>query len=146
MAHHSPFSNPPRILHMDEDESRSSSFFDVLFWAGYEVVHIALAAEAWKALNSERYDLLIANNKLPDLSGFELLRKLRAAHSDLPVILATQSAARETISQYPMLLPSATVVEPYTDKQLLETVSSVLYFSTLESQNHHASNCSTAML
>ena len=131
---------------MDEDESHRNFFFEVLFWAGYEVDHAILADEAWNALNSQRYDLLIADNKLPDLSGFKLLRKLRAAHSDLPVIIATPSAERAAISQYPMLLPSATVVEPYSDKYLLETVSSVLYFSTQGSPNNNASIGSFAML
>jgi CheY-like chemotaxis protein len=130
MARHSPFSKPPRILHLAEDESNRNLFFAVLFWAGYEVDDVTVAGDAWQALSSGQYDLLIANNQLPDLSGFELLRKLRAAHSALPVIIATKSAAREAVSQYPLLAPSATVVEPYSDKHLLETVSSVLYFST----------------
>ena len=43
---------------------------------------------AWEALQVNNYNLLITEHNLPKLTGVELVRKLRAARMDVPVVMA----------------------------------------------------------
>src|ERR1700720_4218278 len=81
-------SNPPlRILVVDDDIAIRQLSAEVLIRSGYEVDAAADGAAAWRALNSDSYDLLITDPNVPELTGVELLKKLRAARMSLPVIM-----------------------------------------------------------
>jgi two-component system alkaline phosphatase synthesis response regulator PhoP len=107
----------PHICHLNTE---------VLIRHGYEVNAVADGAAGWDALKAESYDLLITDNKMPELTGVELLRNLRAARMALPVIMATGSLPKEEFTRYPWLQPSATLLKPYTTEELLGTVREVL--------------------
>ena len=127
MAYRTPFSEPPRILVVDKNESVRNSVFTVLFWSGYEVDGVSAINEAWDALNTAKYDLLIVENALPDLSGFEMLRKLRSKRSKLPVIIATNPSDREAVTPFQMHLPTATIIRPYSENYFLDTVNDAIH-------------------
>ena len=60
----------------------------------YQVDTAADGEEGWKALHAvshapDSYDLLITDHDMPGLSGLDLVKRLRAVHIALPVILAT---------------------------------------------------------
>jgi DNA-binding response OmpR family regulator len=99
---------------------------EVLTRAGYEVDAAEDGAAAWEALNGDSYDLLITDNGMPRLSGLELLKKLRAARMELPVIMATGTLPTQEFAQSPWLRPAATLEKPYTIEELLRTVKKVL--------------------
>src|SRR5450759_780416 len=81
--------NPPhRILVVEEDIHVRQLNTEVLTRSGYEVDAAEDGAAAWVALNGDSYDLMITDNGMPKLTGIELLRKLRAARMELPVIMA----------------------------------------------------------
>jgi DNA-binding response OmpR family regulator len=82
--------NPPhRILMVEDDLCISQPNTEVLTRFGYEVAAANDGAAAWAALDDDSYDLMITDNNMPKLTGVELLRKLRAARMELPVIMAT---------------------------------------------------------
>lgn len=61
----------------------------MLLRAGYEVDSAEDGSVAWDTLNACSYDLLINDNNMPNLTGLELLRKVRDHHIALPVIMAS---------------------------------------------------------
>lgn len=89
----------PSIL-IAEDESRISSFVEKgLRSAGYQstvcetgedAVHLALTGE---------FDLLLLDVGLPGIDGFEVLRRIRAIDSDLPIIMLTARTSLEDTVQ-----------------------------------------------
>ena len=83
-------------------------------------------AAAWEALQANRYDLLITDNNMPRLTGMELLKKLRSARMELPVIMATGTLPTQELAQNPWLEPVAMLAKPYATDQLLDTVKNVL--------------------
>jgi DNA-binding response OmpR family regulator len=88
----------------------------------------------WKALHAasydpDSYDLLITDNDMPNVTGVELLGKLRAARMELPVIMATGSPPVQEPARNPWLQPSTTLLKPYTIEELLNTVRNVLHAS-----------------
>src|SRR5262249_22795253 len=64
--------------------------------AGHDVEGRANGALAWEALRNHRYPLLIADCMMPQLDGFELCRKIRAAERPYTyIIMLTAFGGRE---------------------------------------------------
>jgi DNA-binding response OmpR family regulator len=117
---------PRRILVVDDEPLLRRLNTEVLVDAGYRVDTAEDGAVAWDALQIGSYDLLITDNEMPNVSGIGLLKKLRAARMDMPVIMATGTFPKDEFTQYPWLQPAATLLKPYTIEELLGTVKTVL--------------------
>jgi len=78
-----------RILIAEDDPSLADGLQRSLRHAGYAVDWARNGGEADAALVSDEFDLLILDLSLPKLSGFEVLKRLRARHSRLPVLVLT---------------------------------------------------------
>ena len=65
--------------------------------AGYRVQTATDGAEAWAALKSEPFDLVVSDVDMPRLNGFELTARIRADSrlASLPVVLVTALESRE---------------------------------------------------
>jgi two-component system copper resistance phosphate regulon response regulator CusR len=78
-----------RIL-IAEDEERIASFVEKGLRAnGFSTQVAAEGEEALRLARSRRFDLLILDLGLPGKDGFEVLRELREAGSQLPVVILT---------------------------------------------------------
>ena len=78
-----------RILLAEDDAVIADGLIRALKKSGYAVDHVANGAEADTALLSQPFDLLILDLGLPKLSGIDVLRRLRARKSSLPVLILT---------------------------------------------------------
>jgi len=77
------------ILIVEDEEALREIFKDELSESGYNVLTSAEARDCFIKLSTNKVDLLILDVKLPDLSGLELLEKIRKKYPDLPIIMAT---------------------------------------------------------
>jgi len=119
--------NPPRrILLVDDDRDVRQLNAGVLVRAGYRVDTAEDGAAGWRALNANRYDLLITDNTMPGVTGLELIKKLRSEDMTLSVILASGTAPTEELYRYPWLELDATLPKPYSIDELLGAVKEVL--------------------
>lgn len=79
----------PRIL-VIEDEARIASFLSKGLRAqGYRVDHVMNGADALAAVDLDSPDLVILDLGLPDIDGLDVVRRMRAAGNDVPVIILT---------------------------------------------------------
>jgi len=119
--------NPPqRILLVEDDEDIRCLSAEVLMDSGYEVDTANDGATAWDALQLKRYDLLVADNKLPKFSGIDLVKQLHAARLVLPVILISEIMPTEELKRQPWLQVKAMLHKPCSLAKLLETVGNVV--------------------
>jgi DNA-binding response OmpR family regulator len=119
--------NPPhRILLVDDDLYARELNAGVLIRSGYNVDTAQDGADAWKALNDASYDLLITDNRMPRVTGMDLIKKLRSEDMTLPVILASGTVPVEELKRHPWLQLDATLPKPFTIAELLEMVKKVL--------------------
>src|SRR5262245_1588414 len=81
----------PRILVADDSGASRALSKHLLSAAGYEVEVAEDGAEAWERLHETAFDVLVSDALMPEIDGFELLRRVRASRdlSGLPVILNT---------------------------------------------------------
>jgi DNA-binding NtrC family response regulator len=115
-----------RILIADDDELIRQLNAHLLSHFGYQTETAGDGSAAWEALRAKSYDLLITDINMPNLSGVELVEKVRSAHMPLPVILMSGTMPFEGLSQQPWLHLAATLLKPFTGDELLETVRKVL--------------------
>lgn len=78
-----------RILIAEDDSILADGLTRSLRQSGYAVDHVRNGVEADTALSMQTFDLLILDLGLPRMSGLEVLRRLRARNSNLPVLILT---------------------------------------------------------
>jgi DNA-binding response OmpR family regulator len=121
------YANPThRILLVDDDIYARELNAGVLIRFGYNVDTAEDGAAAWKALNEHSYDLLITDNRMPRVTGLELIKKLRSVDMTLPIILASGTVPVQELRRNPWLNLDATLPKPFTLAELLDTVIKVL--------------------
>ena len=119
--------NPSRrILVVDDDPDTRQLSVDVLVSSEYEVDAAIDGAAGWEALRARHYDLVITDNKMPRMTGVELIEKLRYTRVGLPVIMATSQLPTSIFDSKPWLTPDATLQRPFSNDDLLATVKKVL--------------------
>jgi len=78
-----------RILLAEDDNVLADGLTRSLRHSGYAADCVKDGAEADLALTTQDFDLLILDLGLPKLPGLEVLRRLRARNSHLPVLILT---------------------------------------------------------
>ena len=115
-----------RILVAEEDPHIRQVSAEVLIRHGYEVNTAKDGAAAWKELQAINYNLLITDCDLPKITGIVLVKKLRAAHLALPVVMVADRLPAHELARNPSLQLAATLLKPFAVDALLDTVNIVL--------------------
>ena len=114
-----------RIL-IVEDEEKIARFVELeLKHEGYAVDKVTNGRDGLSAAQSGTYDLMLLDIMLPELSGFEVLRRLRRS-SGLPVILLT---ARDAVMDKVAGLDGGAddyITKPFAIEELLARIRLVL--------------------
>ncbi len=98
----------------------------MLAGAGYDVEGVKDGAAGWDAVQTCDYDLIVTDNKMPRMTGVEMIGKLRSANMAVPVIMATRYLPTHEFARRPWLRPDAALERPFSNDELLETVNKVL--------------------
>ena len=82
-----------RLLLVEDDALLGAGLRAALGKCGFEVTWVRLGAAALEQLAVEEFTAMVLDIGLPDLSGLDVLRRLRATGAGLPVLVLT---ARDT--------------------------------------------------
>ena len=80
---------PQRVLIVEDDGSVSAGLERALDLEGYRVESVDLGAKAVARLVDTKFDLVVLDIGLPDIDGFEVLRRLRSKGHSGPVLVLT---------------------------------------------------------
>jgi two-component system cell cycle response regulator DivK len=83
-----------RILIIEDNELNLKLLNDILEFHGYEIVATGLGAAAIDLARQHQPDLILLDIQLPDISGFEVARRLKADEQTrmIPIIAVTAFA------------------------------------------------------
>jgi len=77
------------ILIVDDEKNIREGLGRSLEMDGYEVLLAEDGKQGWSLVNEEHVDLVIADLKMPEMSGEELLKRISSAYPTIPVIILT---------------------------------------------------------
>jgi DNA-binding NtrC family response regulator len=79
----------PEILVVDDDDRIRSLLMDTLSALGYDALGAKDGEEALSLLETEKFDLVIADVRMPKMSGLSLLKSIKGKNPLLPVLIIT---------------------------------------------------------
>ncbi|NJL59143.1 MAG: response regulator [Desulfobacteraceae bacterium] len=85
---------------------------------------------AWQILNSEKVDLILCDWNMPNMTGLDLLEKVRA-HKDFgktPFIMITAEGKKENVIEATKKGVSGYIIKPFTAKDLRKKLSPIFQF------------------
>ncbi len=126
-----------RLLVLDDEQRMVDIVSMVLRRAGHEVTACTGAEEALQCLNDESFDLLITDLRMPGADGLEVLKRARAAHPELPVILMTAHASVATAIEAMKEGAVDYVEKPFNNGELKALVRRALDLTRLERENRY---------
>lgn len=116
----------PLILVVDGDAAFQESCASALSGGNLEVHGVASGAEALKKCAGRRVALVISEVYLSDMSGLELLERVKARSPDTDVLMATGHASVETAVQALKKGASDYLQKPVSEEDLREAVGHTL--------------------
>lgn len=96
------------LLVVDDEQFLREAVATLLSSLGFTVAAAGTGTEALRLARTRRFDLLILDVMLPDLDGFEIVRRLRRDRNAVPVIFLTAKDTREDKVAGLSMLPALT--------------------------------------
>lgn len=115
-----------RILVVEDDAPLSEALHQTLKLSGYAVDRVNNGASADHALKDGVFDLLILDLGLPKLDGHEVLKRLRARNSPLPVLILSACNDPEEKARGLDLGADDYLAKPFSVKELGARVRALL--------------------
>ena len=116
----------PRVLVADDESSIRELLSKTLALAEYDVETAHDGRTALDRLRLGRYDLLIADLKMPGLDGLTLIREARRLKADLPVIIITGFSTESSAIEAVNIGVSGYLTKPFRVPQVLAAAARAL--------------------
>lgn len=116
------------ILVVDDDEPLRNLLTELLCHAGYTAQAVGSGGEAIRAIEGEQPALAILDVCLPDLSGYEVCRRIRTRFGDRVPVLFISGERTETVDRVAGLLLGGDdyLVKPFAPDEMLARVGALL--------------------
>jgi DNA-binding NtrC family response regulator len=116
-----------KILVVDDEPSVRNLTVEILRRSGYEPHGVPTARQALDLLEEERFDLVVSDVVMPEMTGVEFLYELRRRQPDLPVILMTGGSKEpERTTKAVELGAAGLLYKPFSHAELNDIVASAL--------------------
>ena len=88
-------SHKGRILYIEDDADSRELIHFAFTRRGYQLVCAESGPEALQLATAERFDLFLVDNWMPDLTGVELTRHIRAFNQITPILFYSGAAHQQ---------------------------------------------------
>jgi two-component system, sensor histidine kinase and response regulator len=123
------------ILVIDDSRTLRTQISDILHRNGYHVSTEGNGKSGYKNAKSNSYDLILLDVIMPDISGFELIQKLKSleTNKNTPIIFLTGVGDQENLVHGLKLGASDYITKPFCEEVLLARIETWIKLnSTLE--------------
>jgi CheY-like chemotaxis protein len=119
-----------RLLVVEDNDIERQSIVELLSHDGVEISTAETGAEALEALRDTRFDCVILDLRLPDISGFELMESIRQNpdRRELPIVVCTGKDLTESDTvRLARMAESVVLKDVQSPERLLDEVSLFLH-------------------
>ncbi len=124
-----------KVLIVDDDSSIRNMLTIVLKKAGYDVTSSENGYIALDKLAKENFDLIISDIKMPGIHGIELLKRIKATHPEIPVIMITAYASANDAVEAMKLGAEDYITKPFNIDELKLIIDKAIYKKDIEREN-----------
>ncbi len=118
------------ILLVEDSPEVSIAVREILVAAGHLVEAAASGIEALKQLKIGRFDAIVSDIWMPGMDGIALLKEIRGAGNNIPVIVISGGAPNAPLTYTAPLAATfganAVIYKPFEKTELLKAVDAVL--------------------
>lgn len=115
----------PHILIMEDDASLGRGLEMILTEEGYDVFLAGTGAFAMEAFKKQRYDLLLADLRLPDIDGMEVIKQVKTEKPDTEVIIITAYGTTSLAVKAMKMGVRDFLSKPFTEDQIKTAIQDV---------------------
>ncbi|RME93422.1 MAG: sigma-54-dependent Fis family transcriptional regulator [Verrucomicrobia bacterium] len=113
----------PPLLFVDDEPNMRRSFEAIMAEEGYDVLTVDSAEAALEALKGQEFFMVITDARLGGMSGYDLLRRLRADHPQLPVLMITAYATPKLAVEAIKAGAIDYLAKPFAPEELLHAIA-----------------------
>jgi DNA-binding response OmpR family regulator len=114
------------ILVMEDEESVAKGLEMVLEEEGYAVDLAMNGKSAIETIQTRDFDVLVADLRLPDINGMEVIRMIRESRPDTVVVVITGYASVDSVVESMKLGAYDYLAKPFSEDQIKSTVGKAL--------------------
>jgi two-component system chemotaxis response regulator CheY len=118
------------ILLVEDSPEVSLSVREILASVGHTVEDAASGKEALKALKASTFDVIVSDIWMPEMDGIALLKEIRGAGNDIPVVVISGGAPNAPLTYTAPLAATfganMVVYKPFEKAELLKAIETVL--------------------
>lgn len=122
------------ILVVEDNKDMCELFCTVLTDAGYRCVSAGNGVEALDIMGKQYIDLIVADIMMPEMDGYELVRSLREAKYEIPVLMVTAKDQFEDMQKGFRTGCDDYMVKPINVKELVLRVEALLRRAKISSE------------
>jgi DNA-binding NtrC family response regulator len=117
-----------RILFVDDEEALVEMGEDILAELGYEVTSRMNGRQALALLKEDpsRFDLVITDQTMPEMTGVELAKEVLALRQDMPIIMCTGFSHVVNEDKAKAAGIKAFAMKPLTKREIAKTIRKAL--------------------
>lgn len=101
---------------------------------GFTVDYAMLGSDALQIFNENRYDLIVLDLMLPDITGEEICKKIRQV-SDVPIIMLTAKSSEDSKINGLNIGADDYLIKPFSPRELLARIKAILRRTIVEIDN-----------
>jgi len=121
-----------KILIVDDEKGIRRTLAEFLRSNGYEVIEAEAPDAALQRLQEVEFDVVVTDIIMPQVTGVELLRHIRAADPHVQVVMMTGEPTVETASESMREGAADYLFKPITKEMILRSVAKAAKIKTLE--------------
>jgi CheY-like chemotaxis protein len=117
-----------KILVVDDDDLVLIAIQELLTPLGFSVTSLASGQEALDAVSRDRFDLVILDVSMPEMTGFEVCQKVRQmeSYAETPVLMLTARSGEEDRQRGMEVGANLYLPKPISPKRLIALVEEAL--------------------
>ena len=124
-----------RMLIVEDDEIFLRPLQRTLEVSGYEVLVVASGENAIDLLKNDDVDLVLTDKRLPGIDGVEVVRRIKADHSNIAVVVMTAYGTIGSAVEAMRLGAEDYLVKPFDAAEVLMVLRRAIEFQELKAAN-----------